>query len=101
MGTEAWAQDATANHGLGVASTSSIQSFGYKLGYSDGTYSDRDMNIIELPAKQQDPDNKMTDLKRKKLVEKALGIESKSRSYKDRAGIFKRQWIAFLKSTTK
>jgi hypothetical protein len=70
-----------------------------ELGYTDGVHADLDMKAIERAAKQKGGDKAKTDLQRKRSVGEALGIKRSSRSYT--RGLFKQQWIAFLKSTAK
>jgi hypothetical protein len=89
---EVWAQVAETSYGLGVTSTS------YNLDYTDGKNAVRDMKAIEIAAKQPEVE-KAKSAPRKLLVGKALGIKRTSNSYS--RGIFKQQWIAFLKSTAK
>jgi hypothetical protein len=58
------------------------------------------MKAIELCIAAKQPEvEKAKSASRKLLVGKALGIKRSSGSY--RSGIFKQQWIAFLKSTAK
>jgi hypothetical protein len=83
---------AETSYGLGVTSTS------YNLDYTGGKNAVRDMKAIEIAAKQQEVE-KVKSASRKLLVGKALGIKQNSNSYS--RGIFKQQWIAFLKSTAK
>jgi hypothetical protein len=57
------------------------------------------MKAIEIAAKQPEVEKAKSASSRKLLVGKALGMKRTSNSY--RRGIFKQQWIAFLKSTAK
>jgi hypothetical protein len=76
---------------------------GYKLGYTDGSNRDADMDAIRLAATQHEVDDAKSrlchSLQKKRAVAEVLDIEIGCRSY--RIGRFKRQWNNFLPPTAK
>jgi hypothetical protein len=66
---------------------------GYKLGHTNGSNRDTDMDAIRLAAMQQEVVGAAKSrLQKKRLVAKTSNVEIRCRSYERATGAFKQQW---------